>query len=394
MYRSLPQNQLFHPFSQENPLQTGTGLGLAIVNSIVQSDSVRGKLDVWSEENVGTEIKVCFKAVIADDESGPPAAEMTPIRAPDSEEPVTVSLHGFNPKHRGLLLLESTLRTYLGSWWGFNVLPNDQAWGRIVILNEDYSPVIAATERRDTSHPFIIMAEARGNPDVLAAASDYDNIGGFCRALYKPVGPSKLWALIKLCVHTIHFSTPPFSTNGVDSDVDVESISARMQRRKSEDGMYAIKRPRMMPRSMTASPVIPPWPHSISERDSVGRPLSRALDEEVNDESCSTILVGDGGTLLKSSVGSIESRKQRFRVLVVEDNNILRSLLYVFILFIPTVRSLDVRSVKWLTNKGYDLRDAVDGRDGVEVFKSDGPFEYDIHLCHVHKLIATQCRSS
>ena len=30
------KNQLFHPFSQENPLQTGTGLGLAIVSSIVQ----------------------------------------------------------------------------------------------------------------------------------------------------------------------------------------------------------------------------------------------------------------------------------------------------------------------------------------------------------------------
>lgn len=42
------QNQLFHPFSQENPLQAGTGLGLAIVNSIVRSKSVDGKVEVWS----------------------------------------------------------------------------------------------------------------------------------------------------------------------------------------------------------------------------------------------------------------------------------------------------------------------------------------------------------
>jgi hypothetical protein len=26
--------------------------------------------------------------------------------------------------------------------------------------------------------------------------------------------------------------------------------------------------------------------------------------------------------------------------------------------------------------QGYDFRDAVDGRDGVSVYESDGPFEY------------------
>jgi len=40
-----------------------------------------------------------------------------------------------------------------------------------------------------------------------------------------------------------------------------------------------------------------------------------------------TIPVGDtGGSLLKSSIGALESRKN-VRVLVVEDNNILRNLL-------------------------------------------------------------------
>ena len=57
LFRVYLQNHLFHPFSQENPLQTGTGLGLAIVNSIVRSRSVDGKVDVWSAEGVGTEIK-------------------------------------------------------------------------------------------------------------------------------------------------------------------------------------------------------------------------------------------------------------------------------------------------------------------------------------------------
>jgi len=45
-------------------------------------------------------------------------------------------------------------------------------------------------------------------------------------------------------------------------------------------------------------------------------------------------------------------------VLVVEDNSILRNLL-----------------LKWLSNKGYDLCAAVDGRQGVTVFQQEGPFD-------------------
>lgn len=32
-------------------------------------------------------------------------------------------------------------------------------------------------------------------------------------------------------------------------------------------------------------------------------------------------------------------------------------------------------SVKWLSKKGYDFRDAVDGRDGVNTYAEDGPFD-------------------
>jgi len=70
-----------------------------------------------------------------------------------------------------------------------------------------------------------------------------------------------------------------------------------------------------------------------------------------------TITFGSSGTILRSSVGTLNS-EHRFRVLVVEDNGILRNLL-----------------TKWLSNKGYDFRSAVDGRDGVDVFEKEGPFD-------------------
>jgi hypothetical protein len=40
-----------------------------------------------------------------------------------------------------------------------------------------------------------------------------------------------------------------------------------------------------------------------------------------------TITVGASGSLLKSAIGSVDTTDRKFRVLVVEDNNILRNLL-------------------------------------------------------------------
>ncbi|CAG8511561.1 25915_t:CDS:2 [Gigaspora rosea] len=47
---------LFHPFTQEDPLQIGTGLGLSIVKLLVEK--MGGKLDVESEVNVGTRVRI------------------------------------------------------------------------------------------------------------------------------------------------------------------------------------------------------------------------------------------------------------------------------------------------------------------------------------------------
>lgn len=44
-------------------------------------------------------------------------------------------------------------------------------------------------------------------------------------------------------------------------------------------------------------------------------------------------------------------------------------------------------SVKWLTNKGYGFRDAVDGQKGVEIFEKEGPFEYVMGLASIQVLI-------
>ncbi|KAJ7116368.1 hypothetical protein C8R44DRAFT_792314 [Mycena epipterygia] len=354
------KNQLFHPFSQENPLQTGTGLGLAIVNSIVKSESVNGKVDVWSEEGIGTEIKVTFTAQIAADEETT-APEMEPFKFDDPMHPVTVSLVGFDDEHKGGRLLHTVVETYLVSWWGFEIGPSEPAYGEIVILNEDVEPVKKATEERDTSRPFVVFSTLRGNPGVMAIASEHERIGGFCRIVYKPGGPSRLHPLLKLCLHTIKIGRSGGSSPHGEEAEPVVAM-AHVPRRNSEEHSSAptwagTMRPLMSPRSSTVHPLSSlSWRKLSSTAEKEESEPAEMAGEE--DEVVPTVNIGIGGTLLRSSMGTISSDERRFRVLVVEDNSILRNLL-----------------VKWLTTRGYDYRDAVDGRNGVSVYEEDGPFD-------------------
>ncbi|KAL0954638.1 hypothetical protein HGRIS_003593 [Hohenbuehelia grisea] len=361
------KNQLFHPFSQENPLQTGTGLGLAIVHSIVHSESVDGKVDVWSEEGSGTEIRVTFSAEVPEDTEGTcPGSE--PLRFDDAKPSPTVSLIGFDDAHDGVKLLRGALEEYLSGWWGFTIRPASEGLGNILILNNDPSLVVKATEQRDITRPFVILSAARGSPAIMAIASEHDRIGGFCRIVYKPGGPSRLRAVMKLCLHTFNIagSSDGSATGAVRGDDVYQNYpegdqtpgyGAFIPRRNSEDNhkksgdYYA--RP-ILNRSTTAHPRAAAW---VSLASTIETPDDD--DDRADSESASpTISVGSGGILLKSSIGTIESGVQRFRILVVEDNSILRNLL-----------------VKWLQTKGFDFRDAVDGQDGVRVYEEEGPFD-------------------
>ncbi|CAK5269202.1 unnamed protein product [Mycena citricolor] len=348
------KNQLFHPFSQENPLQTGTGLGLAIVNSIVKSESVNGKVDVWSEEGVGTEIKVTFTAQIPEEASAP---EMEPFRF--DTKPLSVSMLGFDTEHKGVLLVRSVIETYLTSWWGFDLQPPGPQRGDIIILNENIELLRKATAERDTSRPFIILSTLHGNRGVLAEVAEHESIGGFCRVLYKPGGPSRLYALLKLCVHTIKIASSTDAPSGDDHDPTTPTFTVHVPRRNSEEtansSVMGTVRPAMMARAMTIHPASSLSWKKLSTTVESNDEDNQEVDGE--DPGVPTINIGAGSLLLRSSLDSVIADR-RFRILVVEDNTILRQLL-----------------IKWLTTRGYDYRDAVDGRKAVSIYEEDGPFD-------------------
>ena len=56
MSEGFVKNHAFTAFSQENSLTSGTGLGLSIIRAIV--DSLGGKIDMRSQKDIGTEIKI------------------------------------------------------------------------------------------------------------------------------------------------------------------------------------------------------------------------------------------------------------------------------------------------------------------------------------------------
>ncbi|TBU49766.1 hypothetical protein BD309DRAFT_850823 [Dichomitus squalens] len=367
------KNQLFHPFSQENPLQTGTGLGLAIVNSIVRSPSVGGKVDVWSVEGVGTEIKVTFtaEAVESPSDSASPYAELAKLL--DHTHKPTISLLAFDETIRGVQLLRKVLVQYIVNDWHLP-LAEDGEMGDIVIVNEDPTPVTLAIEKKDASRPFIILSSARGDPRLMAIVNEYEHVGGFCRIVYKPVGPCRLVAALKLSLHALNIGKSsltsiststivrpgsPSRSNSFDRPEPIPLPRRYSEETNGEDSFKPLaQRPPLGPRAVTAHPLTS-WQYmpSMVEQEELEPESTLSSPQLSQMPSSPTISVGTGGTLLKSSIGTI-APQGALRVLVVEDNSILRNLL-----------------IKWLRNMGYEYREAVDGQEGVQTFESNGPFD-------------------
>ena len=334
----VPQNQLFHPFSQENPMQTGTGLGLAIVNSIVQSKGVDGKVDVWSAENVGTEIKVTFSAETAEEDE-PASPKVSDTLNPDHT--TKISLVGFDDPHRGVQLLRRVLTHYLVSWWGFQISPPGSL-GDIVIANEDLSVLQLAIEQHDIRRPFILLTASRGERRLTTTVTEFERLGGFCRILYKPGGPSRLRHALKLCMHALKISrrsspVPELIPHPGNSILSSSSnLPTGVVRRNSGEPTQTsytdARRPSLGRRSITVHPVtswsgMPAHEEEYDESQDGAQPGRARSFSHSQSSTSPTIPVGDtGGSLLKSSIGALESKKN-VRVLVVEDNSILRNLL-------------------------------------------------------------------
>ena len=317
------------------------------MNSIVRSKSVDGKVDVWSAEGVGTEIKVTFSAeAVLDSEATTYDAELA--RAYESLGRPTISLFGFDDAHRGVQLLRSVIATYLAKRFNFTLADNPES-GDIVVVNEDYAYLARVIREKRSKKPFIILSSNRGDPHLMNLVGEYEKLGGFCRVVYKPAGPCRITAQLKLCLHALNITKSARPSRNTSREDLATSLSIReslsdpndpasslvpLPRRYSEESgqnKLAHIRPPLGPRAATVLPLstwshLSPTTEQDEPREQNHTPLSPAFNQS---PSSPTIAIGTGGTLLKSSANTLQQRDMPIRVLVVEDNAILRNLLYV-----------------------------------------------------------------
>lgn len=208
--RNFLKEQLFHPFSQENPLQTGTGLGLAIVNSIVRSDSVNGKVDVWSAEGLGTEIKITLNVDLEDASSGSSDSSSVSSRGSSFGNWRTVSMHRFNSANRGAKLNREVIASYI-RWWNFEILEDGDQYGDILVVDEDTDIITQLLKDNDVERAVLVLATNRISKPREAMGA-YERAGGFAQMVFKPVGPGRLEASLRASVAYLDRSTPSQSS--------------------------------------------------------------------------------------------------------------------------------------------------------------------------------------
>lgn len=414
------KEQLFHPFSQENPLQTGTGLGLAIVNSIVRSDNVNGKVDVWSSEGVGTEIRVSLDVEVVDDEDDSSSTISTASGISSFGQDVSVSFYGFDMTRRGHVLSLDVLSTFTCSWH-FDIKGTD---GDIVVVHEDESLVQA---HKDDGKPMIFLTGTRRG-EITSMANRISKNGGFFHILYKPIGPSGLRHALQSAVNYI--DSVPDDPTGVrrpsisrgssgasqESNSTISDLSnvkfksthnerVPLQRRRSEEteqSQSQRQRPAMAPRGLT-------YHHAPETRAPLRRTSSSAADDDGSpslsspSSTLSTISLADGGVLLKAAAqpASISRRGGVPRVLVVEDNVINRRVLGAFLK--KRVRPVRIISLLWVVHSdcpGFRMGRSVPwsrGRGNLclhpaqSLGVSTRPTHPMTHDLQVHQLTMPQC---
>lgn len=171
----------------------GTGLGLAIVNSIVKSDGLNGKVDVYSTEGEGTEISVTFELDPPSDTSleqpsGPPLTQRSLSNA-------KVFMIGFDLAHNGQALLLEVLASYMATWWGVELV-DTRSEANILVLNDDIAALTQLLDAQEIGQPVIMITATRGHSDISAVISAFQSRGGKCFLIYKPCRPSSLFSAL------------------------------------------------------------------------------------------------------------------------------------------------------------------------------------------------------
>ena len=173
MSADFAKNHAFTPFTQEDSFSSGTGLGLSIVRQIV--DSLEGKLDLQSEQDIGTEVKIWLTLPRARSQESPdvsqvilqttmketPGLKMCILDSKFTEQdPLDVA-----PEQEITNRVEASIQTLAREWFGMSIMKSSSMSGVVAdfFLYAEPPPIEYLLEHHgqsatDAEIPFIIMA--------------------------------------------------------------------------------------------------------------------------------------------------------------------------------------------------------------------------------------------
>ncbi|CAK1359409.1 Virulence sensor protein BvgS [Cercospora beticola] len=402
MSESFQRDRLFVPFSQEDPFQPGTGLGLSIVKQIV--DSLGGRIDVKSEQGVGTEIDVHLSLPTATASSlGQSEGNSNGTASGDSQDVVVdLEMVRIEQRTRGrhLVILDpfatkqsrlptspssrftQTLREITSSWFGMRVSHSTEmniADADIYVFCEP-PPVEKLREQNRVMDELArngkLERDEREVPIIIVCMNDQDavnmtrtqqntlrDLGRIVEVIPQPCGPRKLAKTFDHCLRRAEEvrhgreesgeSVPTSPTIDKDSEVPPQDKVTQQQQHPAASAQ-AEEKPRHnmddLRKTVSAAvsyPRAPPIDPSTPSLQSPEEQQNKQLRGPLQERSRPPLDKNDSGrTIVPDKKGPSP------HLLLVDDNKINRQLLVMF-----------------MKRCNFTYREAENGQEALDVYK-------------------------
>lgn len=322
------RDRLFIPFSQEDPFQPGTGLGLSIVKQIV--DSLGGRVEVRSEQDVGTEFDV-YLNLTPSAESAPLDSEMNSTEERIRGQHCVIVGPSYAPNHP-IGRLEQTLVEVCTHWFGMRVSNSkdmDQADADIFLFAEPPSLEQLLKQPADAQRTYAVIVVYANAADVASITQNQDQIlqqtGRVVELVQQPCGPRKMARVLSYCLkraEELHRDRK-HSTNTadmeIDGDVEMSSPDSEPARKRQSRHSLSDDLGKRMSAAVSypkPTPLDPSTPSLLPSTPSITSPTS----EKPNPISPSPA----------SAPPPSSPQPQTLHILLVDDNKINRNLLVMF----------------------------------------------------------------
>ncbi|KAF2015102.1 hypothetical protein BU24DRAFT_424008 [Aaosphaeria arxii CBS 175.79] len=329
-------NQIFEPFTQENPHSSGTGLGLSIVRQIIES--IGGKIEVQSDQSVGTKMTIKMGLLRPENiyEVSPQRQQFLSILPRLKNKRICILHRKYEPPTEtsgapqdveGMSHFVDALAKTLTETLGMKVVQTTEWEGHdadLVICPEPsfaYLNAIRQHRRSDGKAPVsIFIALDALEASTLRSDVRVSNKESVVEIMTQPCGPYKLAYIIDRCLN--RFGLP--EENVPSPFTPLQSPHVSLSRRARDESLGSVE-------SSGGSDYFGRSSEMYSSNSSLKFPVAQDDEAEVNTPTVKTTPkatpVEDQG-LTPPSLNEIQKGA---RILITDDNPINRKLLVAFL---------------------------------------------------------------